>query len=393
MKQNFPSMDLTILFSPVDESVFENATSPTCFYKNIRVFAEKMPDYKGAHIAIIGIKEERGNLGNVGAAQGPDEIRKKLYNLKRGNGSYKIVDLGNLNIGHDLNETYVRISEVCRILLESNVLPVLLGGTHDLDYGQYCGYETLEKLVSFLNVDAFLDLEDQEHVPENRKHIHKILLHEPNYLFSYTHLAYQTYLIDPLSVAVLEKLYFEAFRVGQLRTNIQEIEPAIRNADLMSFDVTAIRSSDAPGNAHAQPFGLTGEEACQICWYAGQNEKLSSIGFYEYNPRWDDEHNKTASVIATMIWYFVEGYYFRKNEQNFRSNDFLKYTVSMPAEPETLSFYKSKFSEKWWMEVPYADGKEKFSRNSIVPCSYSDYQTAVKGEVPERYINTVAKLM
>ena len=386
-------MDLTILFSPIDESVYANISSTTSFFKSIRIFGDKMPDYKDAHMAIVGIKEERGNLGNVGAAQGADEIRKKLYNLKRGNGSYKIVDLGNLNIGHDLNETYTRVSEVCRILLEANVLPILIGGTHDLDYGQYCGYETLEKLVSFLNVDAFLDLEDQESSPENRKHIHRVLLHEPNFLFSYTHLAYQSYLIDPLSVSVLEKLYFEAFRIGQLRTNIQEIEPAIRNADLLSFDITAIRSSDAPGNANAQPFGLTGEEACQICWYAGQNEKLSSVGFYEYNPRWDDEHNKTASVIATMIWYFVEGYYYRKNEQNFRSNDFLKYTVSMPVEPETLSFYKSKFSEKWWMEVPYPGGKEKYARNSIVPCSYSDYQTAVKGEVPERYINTVAKLI
>lgn len=386
-------MDLTILFSPIDESVYANISSTTSFFKSIRIFSDKMPDYKDAHMAIVGIKEERGNLGNVGAAQAADEIRKKLYNLKRGNGSYKIVDLGNLNIGHDLNETYTRVSEVCRILLEGNVLPILIGGTHDLDYGQYCGYETLEKLVSFLNVDAFLDLEDQESSPENRKHIHKVLLHEPNFLFSYTHLAYQSYLIDPLSVSVLEKLYFEAFRIGQLRTNIQEIEPAIRNADLLSFDITAIRSSDAPGNANAQPFGLTGEEACQICWYAGQNEKLSSIGFYEYNPRWDDEHNKTASVIATMIWYFVEGYYYRKNEQNFRSNDFLKYTVSMPVEPETLSFYKSKLSEKWWMEVPYPGGKEKYARNSIVPCSYSDYQTAVKGEVPERYINTVAKLI
>lgn len=386
-------MDLTILFSPIDETVYSDITSPSSFFKNIRIFGDKMPVYKDAHIALFGIKEARGTSLNSGAAQGPDEIRKKLYNLKRGNGTYKIVDLGNLNIGHDLNETYVRISEVCRILLESNVLPLLLGGTHDLDYGQYSGYETLEKLVSFLNVDAFLDLEDHEHIPENRKHIHKVLLHEPNYLFSYTHLAYQSYLIDPLSVSVLEKLYFEAFRIGQLRTNIQEIEPAIRNADLLSFDVTAIRSSDAPGNANAQPFGLTGEEACQICWYAGQNEKLSSVGFYEYNPRWDDEQNKTASVVATMIWYFIEGYYFRKNEQNFRSNDFLKYTVSMPVEPETLSFYKSKFSEKWWMEVPYPDGRERFSRNSIVPCSYSDYQTAVKGEVPERYINTLAKLI
>lgn len=386
-------MDLTILFSPIDESVFAHIQSPSSVFKSIRVFGEKMPDYKGAHMAIIGIKEERGNLENVGAAQGPDEVRKKLYSLKRGNGSYRIVDLGNLNIGHDLAETYVRVSEVCRILLEANVLPILIGGTHDLDYGQYCGYETMDKLVSFLNVDAFLDLEDQENSPENRKHIHRVLLHEPNYLFSYTHLAYQSYLIDPLSVSVLEKLYFEAFRIGQLRTNIQEIEPAIRNADMLSFDVTSIRSSDAPGNANAQPFGLSGEEACQICWYAGQNEKLSSIGFYEYNPRWDDEHNKTAAILATMIWYFVEGYYYRKNEQNFRSNDFLKYTVSMPLDPDTLSFYKSKFSEKWWMEVPFPGGKEKYSRNSIVPCSYSDYQTALKGEVPERYINTLAKLI
>lgn len=386
-------MDLTILFSPVDETVYRDITSSTSFFKNISIFGEKMPDYKDAHIALIGVKEERGTLSNIGTAQGADEIRKKLYNLKRGTGAYRIVDLGNLNVGHDLEETYVRISEVCRMLLEKNVLPVLIGGTHDLDYGQYCAYETMEKLVSILNVDAMLDLEDKSESGASRQHIHKILLHEPNYLFSYTHLAYQSYLIDPLSISILEKLYFEAFRIGQIRTNIQEVEPAIRNADLLSFDVTAIRSADAPGNASAQPFGLSGEEACQICWYAGLNEKLSSIGFYEYNPQHDDAHKKTAAVIATMIWYFIEGYYCRKNESNFRSNDFLKYTVSMPVEPEVIQFYKSKFSEKWWMEVPYPNGRERYARNSIVPCSYNDYQIAIKGEVPERYISTLAKLI
>jgi formiminoglutamase len=386
-------MDLTILFSPVDESIFRDITSPSSFYKNIRIFSDKMPDHRDAQIALIGIREERGTLINKGTSQGADEIRKKLYNLKRGTGKYRIVDLGNLNSGHDLDETYTRISEVCRILLEKNVLPILIGGSHDLDYGQYSAYETLDKLVSFLNVDAMLDLEDKKESGESRQHIHKVLLHEPNFLFSYTHLAYQTYLIDPLSVSILEKLYFEAFRIGQLRTNLQEIEPTIRTADMVSFDVTAIRSSDAPGNANAQPFGLTGEEACQICWYAGLNEKLSSIGFYEYNPQFDDVHRKTASVIATMIWYFIEGYYGRKNESNFKSNDFLKYTVAMPVDPETIQFYKSKFSEKWWMEVPYPNGRERYSRNSIVPCSYNDYQIAIKGEVPERYINTLAKLI
>ena len=386
-------MDLTILFSPLDESLYTDITSPSSFFKNIIVFGEKMPEYKGAHIAIFGVGEDRGTVRNGGAASAPDEIRKKLYTLKKGTGSYRIVDLGNLKVGHDLDETYVRISEVCRMLLENNVLPVILGGTHDLDYGQYCSYETMDKLVSLLNVDASLDIEDKKELGASTQHIHKILLHEPNYLFSYTHLAYQSYLIDPMSVSILEKLYFEAFRIGQMRTNMQEMEPTIRNADLLSFDITAIRSSDAPGNANAQPFGLTGEEACQICWYAGLNEKLSSVGFYEYNPQFDDAHKKTASVIATMIWYFIEGYYHRKNEQNFKSNDFLKYSVSMPVEPEILTFYKSKFSEKWWMEVPYPNGRERYARNSIVPCSYTDYQTAIKGEVPERFISTVAKLI
>ncbi len=386
-------MDLTIFFSPIEESVYADIVSPTSFFKTISVFTDKMPAYKDAHIALIGVREERGTRTNTGAASGPDAIRRKLYQLKRGTGANRVVDLGNLNIGHDLEETYVRISEVCRILLENNVLPIILGGTHDLDYGQYCAYESLEKLVSLVNVDACLDLEDKDESAPNQQHIHKVLLHEPNYLFSYTHLAYQSYLIDPMAVAILEKLYFEAFRVGQMRTNLQETEPAIRTADLLSFDITAIRSADAPGNSNAQPFGLTGEDACQVCWYAGLNEKLSSIGFYEYNPSFDDAHRKTASVIATMIWYFIEGYYHRKNDQNFRGNDFLKYSVSMPVEPEVITFFKSKVSEKWWMEVPYPQGHERYSRNSIVPCSYNDYQTAIKGEVPERYISTLAKLI
>jgi formiminoglutamase len=386
-------MDLTIFFSPLEESLYSDITAHSSFYKNIETYSDKMPDYKGAHIAMFGVGEARGAARNTGTTEAPDEIRKKLYRLKKGTGAYRIVDLGNLRLGHDLDETYVRVSEVCRMLLEDNVLPLILGGSQDLDYGQYGAYETMDKLVSLLNVDAFLDLDDKSESGASNHHIHRILLHEPNYLFSYTHLAYQTYLIDPMSVAVLEKLYFEAFRVGQMRTNMQEMEPAIRNADMLSFDVTAIRSSDAPGNGNAQPFGLTGEEACQVCWYAGMNEKLSSAGFYEYNPAFDDVHKKTAAVVATMVWYFIEGFYHRKHEPNFKSNDFMKYSVSMPVEPEVITFYKSKFSEKWWMEVPYPNGRQKYARNSIVPCSYNDYQGALKGDVPERYISMLAKLI
>ncbi len=386
-------MDLTIFFSPLDESLYSDIVHPGSLFKSLQVYGDKMPDYRNAHIALLGIGEERGTSTNLGCKNAPDEIRKKLYRLKRGTGTYNIIDLGNLKPGIDLEEGYLRVSEVCRTLIENNVLPILLGGTHDIAYGQYRSYEQMSKLISLLNIDAFLDLDDTKESQAASGHIHKIVLHEPNYLFGYTHLAHQSYLIDPASIAVLEKMYFEAYRVGQLHNNMAEMEPAIRNADMVAFDITAIKSADAPGNSNAQPFGLSGEEACQICWYAGMNEKLSSVGFYEYNPEKDDIGKKTASVVATMIWYFIEGFYHRKKEADFKSNDFLKYTVAMPVEPETLSFYKSKLTEKWWMEVCHQAKGDRYKRAAIVPCSYADYQLATRGELPERYISSLSKLI
>lgn len=386
-------MDLKIFFSPLDEELFTHITAPNSFIKNIKANIDRMPDYRGADIAIFGVEEERGAESNIGTAQGPTAIRQKLYALKKGYGAYKIVDLGNLRLGIDLDETHGRIKEVCQILIEQNVMPVILGGSHDLDYGQFKGYEGMEKLISVLNVDAYLDMEEGIDAPMNTHHVHNILIHEPNYLFHYTHLGYQSYLVDQNLLQILEKLYFESHRLGQLRNDFKEIEPIIRNADMLSFDVSAIKSADAPATAFAQPFGLTGEEACQICWYAGLNEKLSSAGFYEYNPVLDDDNMKTASVVATMVWYFIEGFYHRKNELKFKTNDYTRFVVSMPSDPETISFFKSKLSEKWWMEVPISHSYLKYDRNIIIPCSYEDYKVATSGEVPDRFVHAQAKMV
>ena len=384
-------MDLNLFFTPVDEGLIDKISSVSAFVKSINVNTSKIPELQGHDIALIGITESRANDKNKGVGKAVDQIRKKLYNLKRGSGTYRIVDLGNLNNGVDLNETYGRLKEVGEYLIGHNILPIIIGGSHDMTLGQFYSYEGLDKLISVLNVDALLDLEETG--AANTSHLHKMLVHEPNFLFNYSHLAYQTYLIESSSIEVLDRLYFETYRVGMLRQVMEEMEPVVREADMVSFDISAIRSSDAPGNINAQPFGLTGEEACQITWYAGLNAKLSSIGFYEYNPDYDDESKKTASVVATMIWYFIEGFYNRKSDGGFASNDYLKYVVAMQTnEPATIVFYKSKLSDKWWMEVPSEKSVSIFGRNSLVPCSYADFQTANSGEIPDRFVNAMARL-
>ncbi len=381
-------MNLESFFDPVPEMLTEQKYTHNSFFNFISYFGEVFPDIKGTQIALIGLRERRGMAKSDSMERGSLEIREKLYHLKKGGGLYKVVDLGDLKVGETREESLNNLKVVGEYLMKNQILPVYFGGTHDLDYGQYLSYQGLKKLISLACIDSKVDMEDEG--DPHQIHSQDIILHQPNFLFNYSHLAYQSFLVDKDLVSVMEKLYFEHIRLGSLRKNFKEIEPVIRNADLVSFDVSAIQSSDAPGSADAQPFGLTGEEACQICRFAGMNEKLSSIGIYGYQPYYDDNRNKTAAVIATMVWYFIEGFYDRKDSMSFKSNDYIKYTVSLDAQPATLVFYKSKLSEKWWMEIPQV-GLDKFERTTIIPCSYKDYQYAQSGEVPERWINAQLK--
>jgi arginase family enzyme len=382
-------MNIQSFFQPVASFLVEKTYPENSFFSQISIHGDTFPDLKNVQIALVGLKESRGAKHSESMERGSSEIREKLYDLKRGVAPYKIADLGDLISGEQLHDTYQNIRQVGEYLMKHQILPVFFGGSHDLDYGQYLSYQKMKKLITLVTVDAKIDMEESG--PESDRHTQEIVLHQPNFLFSLTQLAYQSFLADATLVNVLEKLYFDHVRLGQLRDSFKESEPLIRDADLLSFDLCALQSSVSPGTADAQPFGLNGEEACQICWFAGTNEKLSSFGLYGYDPYYDDAHNKTAKVAAVMIWYFIEGFYSRKDSLSFKSPDYIKYTVSLDTKPNTLVFYKSKRSGKWWMEIPYTESG-RFERFSTVPCSYSDYQLAQKGEIPERWINAQIKL-
>ncbi len=57
-----------------------------------------------------------------------------------------------------------------------------------------------------------------------------------------------------------------------------------------------------------------------------------------------------------------------------------------------MNFWKSKKSDRWWMEVPVSRSKRNQKKFHIIPCSYHDYQLACSEEVPERWMKTYAKL-
>ncbi|MFD3002169.1 formimidoylglutamase [Pontibacter toksunensis] len=384
-------MNLSIFFEPLNEDVYSTLNKPRTLGAYISRFVSKSPDWRSADIAIFGVSESRGRKEDASAtANMPARaVRQRLYSLNKGAGRCRIVDLGNLRPGITLEDTYLRLKEIVEVLISHNTIPIIIGGSHDLEYGQYLGYEHLERVVNMVTVDSSVDMTEDVSATPNKKQLRQILMHEPNYLFSLGQIGHQSYLVEPEVMATLEKLHFEAYRVGEVHSGVKEMEPVVRLADLLTFDISAIRHQDAPGYEPANPFGLTGEEACQLCWYAGLNDNLTSLGIYEYDPELDDRE-LTAMTIATMIWYFIEGYYHRKNELDFTSKQFTRYAVAFNSDqPDRMNFYKSRSSEKWWLEVEPLSS-EKSSR--IVPCSYEDYLQAIEGEVPNRWVLTQARI-
>lgn len=351
-----------------------------------------LPDKTFAHLAIIGVTENRGAENNKGCEEAPDEIRKKLYTLKTFGHAYKIIDLGNIRMGETQQDTYAALTVVMVDLMRNNILPIIIGGSQDLTFAMYAAYQKLEQTVNIVTIDSHFDLGSTEEKINNKSFVGKIVLQEPNFLFNLSNIGYQSYFAGSDSIELMDKLYFDVYSLGQVRKDMEDSEPIIRNADIVSFDISAIRQSDAPGNGNASPNGFFGDEACQLARYAGISDKLSSFGIFEVNPLFD-YHGQTAHLASQMIWYFIEGFYQRKKELPVPSKTgFIKYNVNMNVAEKELVFYKSKRSERWWMEVPYTNDKMRYHRQQFIPCSYKDYQTAMQDEMPERWWQAFQKL-
>jgi len=389
-------MDFELYFDPVDEQIIKKdfQAYTNAIGTKIRTYfsASEFPSLEGIDIALIGVKEERGCLRNEGTALAPDYVRKHFYRLFEGPYNMKIADLGNIKQGLSVEDTYSAVKTIIADLLQSRIIPVVIGGSQDITYPAYLAYEHIGQIINIVSVDYAFDLGNNENETNSRSYLSKIILHKPNFLFNYTNIGYQTYFVDQEAISLMEKLFFDAYRLGAIRSDLEEVEPMVRNADLMSFDISAIRQSDAPGNGNASPNGFYGEEACQITRYAGISDKLSCIGFFETNPIFDN-HEQTSHLVAQMIWYFVEGFYNRKHDFPLKDKEsFLKYRVSIENHKQEIVFYKSKKSDRWWMEVPYSDGMSKFERHHLVPCSFKDYMAACSEEMPDRWWQFYQKL-
>ena len=339
---------------------------------------EQFPDLNKIKIAIIGVLD---NTGDSNQTENVDllPIRKEFYGLFPGNWDASIADLGDILPGNSTEDTYFAVQKVVSSLIKKKIIPIILGGSQDLTYAIYRAYDGLEQMVNLVSIDNKFDFGKESDPVSASSYLTKIIIDEPNNLFNYSNIGYQTYYNSQEEIDLIDKLFFEAYRLGEISNNIAIAEPVFRDADIVSLDLTAVKSSDSGNYSVFSPNGFNGKEICTLSRYSGISDKVSLLGIFNHN------NSKQESIlIAQIIWYFIEGFHYRSNEYPFGSKEnYIKYIIPLE---EELVFYKSNKTDRWWIEIPFiSNANNKLSKSTLLPCSYEEYLGACNLEIPERW--------
>jgi len=379
-------MNLSDLFLPVNinEELNVNNNTSDCWINNISIHDRTFPDLTGKKIAIISVINEKSDFeGNL--------IRNHLYSYTKKEYAKTIADLGNFMFDSSDIKIFEKFAYALSELISLGMIPIVICNSQDVTYSQYLAYEYLKKYVNLTCIDQRLDLffdENDEVISDN--YLSRILLRDPSYLFNLSYFGLQNYLCDTNAIRMMDKFYFESVRLGKVRENIDDTEPILRNTEVLSFDISSIRQADAPGSYHPSPSGFTSEEACKLARFAGLSDKLATIGIYGYFHQYD-MMEQTARLIAQIIWYFTDGVIHRFNELHIGDDiNFIKYITTNTMNSVPIVFYKSRKTNRWWMEIPMNITEQEGIET--IPCSFKDYELASQGEIPDKYFQAIKRL-
>ena len=355
--------------------------------KNISIHTQNngLPELKGLTIALIGLHEHRNSFFH-NSSYNVNQFRKVFYELYPGNWNLSIADLGDLPNGEKVEDTYFAIKEIGVHLKQMNIIPVFIGGSHDLMFPLYEVFQNFKQLVNIVSVDRSFDFSQEDELISGRSYMSKIIMEKPNVLNNYTNIGFQSYYCAEQEKDLMEKLYFDSIRLGQVLNQPALAEPVFRDADVVGFDMKCLSWHAIADPLKGQPNGIDSRTICSLTRYAGISDRISFLGFFEI-----PSTPMTDQLLAQMIWYLIEGVQLRFDEYPVNTKDFLKYSVTLS--DQIMVFYKSDKSNRWWMELTNNSHlNNKIKSTTLLACTEKDYLDAMQDKIPERWYNAVKRI-
>lgn len=272
-------------------------------------------------IAIFGFADDTGvqNVGGrIGAAKGPEEIRKRLYKFTTGRTKIPIYDLGDLQKSNTLEETLGEATQLVKQVHAGGHIAVSMGGGHDFGFPQALGcLEALQKTCAIFNLDAHLDLR-----PANPK----ITSGSPWYLlcehalFSKTkskliEFGIQTHCNAESLVNYAKEKKVSIHWLDEIRKKKQKLEEQFhslltkeskKHPLVVSLDIDGVEWQFAPGCSAPQVAGFNQYEVMKMSYASGKTKNVKSFGIFETSPPLDSD-GKTSTLAAHCIKEFLRG--------------------------------------------------------------------------------------
>lgn len=287
-------------------------------------FAETITtaDASECHIALLGLPDDLGiklNHGRPGAAKGPRAFREALaaygtvFDAREGRQfKTQVFDAGDIIPATDqdetgLLETHRRVEETISALHAASLIPVCIGGGHDLTLPAVSALSRhVGKSVGGINFDAHLDVRTTvgSGMPFRRL-IESGALDAKQFL----ELGIGRFTCDEDGFRWLKKQTSSIV----LRDEVTDIHGIFQQHfkrvehGFVSIDLDGIDSSQAPGVSAVNPLGLDVSHATSLAELAGRDAKVKHFDIMELSPP-HDQDGRTARVAAMIFLSFVAGF-------------------------------------------------------------------------------------
>ncbi len=376
-------IELKDYFNPVNQE-FKNSRYTEGAYGNSCLLNNAFDKNKTAQIALFGITETR-NAFNGSFDSDTNLIRSYFYKLAE-IPRLNVIDLGNLKSGKLVKDTYASVKYVVNKLLQQNIIPVIIGGSQDITVPLVRALPNQQNESELTVIDAIIDNYDNEF--HSNSYLNRLYQEFSDKLLI-SIMGYQSYFVPPNRLSLANKNGCDLYRLGAVRNSFNQIEPILRDSDIVSFDISAIRQTDCPAASFLSPNGLYTEEACQLASLSGLSDKLKLFSLFEYQKNLDN-NGQAAHLIAQIIWHFIYGVSQRKNDYpNKKISSYKKIYVKLEKIDSDLVFYENRQNKRFWAEVPTG----KNGKTKIISCSENDYQKACKNEIPDRIWKNISRYL
>lgn len=375
-------MDFEFL-SPIDDKLLaHNLMLPEqVLGRNLRIHTRQdgFPDIKDIKIAIVTLEPRLSRGESIHF-----RFRQQFYQLFSGNWDFVCADLGILKAGESPEDTLFALQNLVQEMHQRNILTIIVGGEQENTLGLFRGLSKMNTFVNLTSIDSRLDFGAPGVLVSEESYMSKIITEKPNNLKQFSNLGYQSYFVSQEELDLMQKLFFDAYRLGEITADIHESEPILRDTDILSVDFNAIKANELDYN-NGNPNGFDGTQICSLMRYAGLSDRLSVLGLFDM-----PSTSRADQLLAQMVWYVLEGYCYRVNEYPFSIHEPCKKFV-VPQEQEMLIFFRSEKSQRWWIEVPKDRTYNNKRETTLLPCAEKDYRMAQKGDIPARWWKSVQR--